>query len=854
IIEKDNRESNTDENTIPVLRNAAFHRKKIESLCNKTSQKIIYIQADTGWGKTTALSLWAEGIKESVYWLTLQQEHNQWSRLRPALEQALMALENKPSPVVTLFEKNKRVCDDKEDHFSWKKRRIVILDDFYHITDPQTLEHVADFFENGPEPVQFIVLGRQPLPQTLQSFHIQGQLCLMTHENLCFDQEETQKYLKRQGCIVSIEALQDIQRVSEGWPPFINAIALEISQNNGKMIDGEGYHYARGMLNGLVEEKVLNFLDGELKACVLLLSFLDCFSIYEGKALTGMDQLPELLNRLLKQSSVIQKTGKHRYSFQSNVYGNITEIREIRVPGSQRDAACKRIGRYYENQGYTQKALQFYFKRDIYPECVRVIKDLLKKAPVDRSYYAIEDYLKQLPEAMIKEEPLLVGGKAMSAVLNDRVEESKYWYQVLINMRKTLPRTVQKKEKLEGIIAHAKIALPTVCDDKSLIAIVGSCVKVCINSGFEFYPFSITGNQPRIMAGSRDFSNWTFHTGILKKFLSKPLEFILGKKAGAVISTGIAEKYYQYDQLSQCMIDVSEALTKSRKVQALDILFVDQAIIAQIQQANGEMARARETISRLKVQLTRANELELLVNVRAFSALQDLLEGKNKEALEWAQNCTPDENQRFRVIDRYVYLIKIRVYLCNDLFTRALPLIDLLNHYAVDYSRTYNIIETLILKAICLDQMQEENMAKETMLQAIQLAEDYNFVRVFADEGDGCGAVLEKIEKDNTIPGSVFFSRILAATQAFYRKHPNYYKKKQDHKGTLLTRSEQNVLEEMAGGKTNAELARTLGITVATVKTHINRIFSKLEVSNRVQALIKAQELGIIELITKNQP
>ncbi|MEG0378936.1 MAG: LuxR C-terminal-related transcriptional regulator, partial [Eubacterium sp.] len=49
-----------------------------------------------------------------------------------------------------------------------------------------------------------------------------------------------------------------------------------------------------------------------------------------------------------------------------------------------------------------------------------------------------------------------------------------------------------------------------------------------------------------------------------------------------------------------------------------------------------------------------------------------------------------------------------------------------------------------------------------------------------------------------------------------------------------------------ATGKTNAEISEYLGVSVATTKTHINRIYSKLEVRNRTQALLKAEEQHIL--------
>jgi LuxR family maltose regulon positive regulatory protein len=61
-----------------------------------------------------------------------------------------------------------------------------------------------------------------------------------------------------------------------------------------------------------------------------------------------------------------------------------------------------------------------------------------------------------------------------------------------------------------------------------------------------------------------------------------------------------------------------------------------------------------------------------------------------------------------------------------------------------------------------------------------------------------------------------------------------------------LSEREMEVLHLMAQGKTNKEIARQLIVAPGTIKAHAARIYRKLDVANRTEAIARARDLGVL--------
>jgi DNA-binding NarL/FixJ family response regulator len=66
-----------------------------------------------------------------------------------------------------------------------------------------------------------------------------------------------------------------------------------------------------------------------------------------------------------------------------------------------------------------------------------------------------------------------------------------------------------------------------------------------------------------------------------------------------------------------------------------------------------------------------------------------------------------------------------------------------------------------------------------------------------------------------------------------------------DDAPTVLSEREREVLALLAQGASNREIASELYLSVDTVKTHVRRLFAKLEVTNRTRAALEAERFGV---------
>lgn len=161
------------------------------------------------------------------------------------------------------------------------------------------------------------------------------------------------------------------------------------------------------------------------------------------------------------------------------------------------------------------------------------------------------------------------------------------------------------------------------------------------------------------------------------------------------------------------------------------------------------------------------------------------------------------------------------------------------------------LIEILALRALVCHKQRDEAAALQNLQNALNLAEYGNWIRTFVDLGMEMMDLLNCLIQQQT--GQTYAQHVLKACQAERSKKASLEldattkpRISEISPDTVLTQREIDILPFLAEGLSNKEIAARLYIAPVTVKTHLQNIYRKLNSKNRIEALKKSREIGII--------
>ena len=157
-------------------------------------------------------------------------------------------------------------------------------------------------------------------------------------------------------------------------------------------------------------------------------------------------------------------------------------------------------------------------------------------------------------------------------------------------------------------------------------------------------------------------------------------------------------------------------------------------------------------------------------------------------------------------------------------------------------------LELLLIQSRAYEALGQREQALTLVKQAMERAEPEGYMRLFLDEGAPLVTLLMHLRETN--PKQLTYLRLLlAASTARETVRPKGEGKHPQRSQVLidpLSARELEVLHLIAAGASNEEIAAQLVIAISTVKRHVSNIFGKLAVSNRTQAVTRAQTIGLL--------
>jgi LuxR family maltose regulon positive regulatory protein len=157
-------------------------------------------------------------------------------------------------------------------------------------------------------------------------------------------------------------------------------------------------------------------------------------------------------------------------------------------------------------------------------------------------------------------------------------------------------------------------------------------------------------------------------------------------------------------------------------------------------------------------------------------------------------------------------------------------------------------LKVLVLQAVALEAQSEKDQAVQLLGDALALAEPGGFIRTFVDEGLPMAHLLSEAATLGMMPD--YIGKLLVAFEAEVHKS-------EDTSARLpappaqpliepLSHRELEVLHLIAQGLSNQEISERLFLALDTVKRHNRKIFGKLQVQRRTEAVARARELGLL--------
>jgi LuxR family maltose regulon positive regulatory protein len=321
-----------------------------------------------------------------------------------------------------------------------------------------------------------------------------------------------------------------------------------------------------------------------------------------------------------------------------------------------------------------------------------------------------------------------------------------------------------------------------------------------------------------------------------------------------------AEILREWNELDAARSLATEAISLYEQVTSLLSLiciFGEYTVLVRVCLSCGDLEGACSALQQLECLGRNMNQPWYLHEYSLFTTIDQvrlwLACGELDRATRWAEELERTERHVTPFAREREEVARARIFLAKDQPTQALQCLEPVLQRATAGQRWGHVIEIRLLQALAHQRLHEESQALAALSEAVRLGEPEGYLRSFVEEGTSMAVLLSKLQEEQRKVGPTpYLDRVLAAFPQQNRRHESQHQRVAEH--TLvqplqepLSERELQVLQLIARGASNQEITQELVIVVDTVKRHVSHIFAKLGVQNRVQAVRRARELGLVD-------
>ncbi len=855
----------------PQTISSRVKRLKLEAQLTKVldpTYTLALVCAPAGFGKTTLVNHWLLAQKHPSAWLSLDEGDNEplrfWSYLLAAINKLQEDIATEAQEILETSQDYKVALTVLLNSLAnLKSPAILVLDDYHLISNKQLHEGISFLLEHLPKQLKLVFTSRSEPPLPLGRLRVRGQLLELGALELSFTTNETTDFLNNvMNLGLSAKDIEALVARTEGWVASLQLVALSIQREDNPQNFIEAFTGSDKYILDYLVQEVLARQGYQMQEFLLQTSVLKCLSGPLCEFVTGFDNATELLlkanqvNLFLIPLDNSRKWFRYHHLFAEFLQQRLRESRPELFPELN-----SRASSWFEKQGFIDNAVQHVLLGGDMERAVELLETHSKHMLWKRDERpTLKYWLDSLPQEVIRASPRLCLDYAW---LYFAKPTAKNWLEdaerLLISlegakaalMRGEIAILYSEKAIDQGDISSAlnffEQAMQLIPSNETYmrgfamqskgyaLLVNGSVAEAeeVLNKASELC--STAENFVGKVAALTDLAEVYKLQGYLGKAERTLQETLLfasqNRTQSAHIScttlVRLADVLYEQNHLNKALKYVQEGLKLAQlagytKVEAHACL-----VLAKLLQVQNNIEESKQ-----QIQLITNNVLDDWRGKRLEAQCMHLRleQGQITIASQWANEFAGNNHHE------QILLAIARIRSAEGDTKASLSHLEHLLSNAKQEGRRGRMIEIYALQALAFAKQGKEEQALKTLQNALTLAENEKYVRIFVDEGDAMCQLLQKALSQGITP--TYTSTLLKAFA-----NSNF---KKSSLNSLLTQRELEILTLIANGFSNKDIAKKLIRSLGTVKVHTSNIYSKLGAKNRTEAVARARELGLL--------